>query len=362
MEGIAKWLGFRSNIMQIISYSVETSYVLGQGAFGVVFKGTDTSKIPIAAKRIDGKQHPKVLTLTYKKFVEIDHQNIIKILDVHTEDMILWMFMEFCNFGDLNKFYSKNKVTPDKSIRIMKQIMNGIAYLHEKDIVHRDIKPANILVASEEPVIVKLTDFDVSKCLDPEIETSKMSSNVGTNAFKAPEFFMRNELKKICYHRNVDIYAAGLTFLAILQHDQERRMLIPRIETPLEDSELHLSIGQLIAERIKYKVPELNVVKLSHTSQDLFETEIRKLVQHMTCIEPEERPSANDIRKGLTKVRVVGRVGTENIVLKEFLFTESPKLNRFFFSKLSSKTIDRKMQFRNINRKKTCSMVLILYE
>ena len=84
-----------------------------------------------------------------------------------------------------------------------------------------------------------------------------MSSNVGTLAFKASEFFQRTTPGKIEYHRNVDIYAAGLTFLALLQAEKGQKMLIPRIETPMDDSELHTdSIGRLIAERIKYNVPE----------------------------------------------------------------------------------------------------------
>ena len=169
----------------------------------------------------------------------------------------------------------------------MKQIMSGIEYLHSEDIVHRDIKPGNILVASEFPLLFQLADFDVSKCLEVEVETSLMSSNVGTLAFKAPEFFQRTSPGKIEYHRNVDIYAAGLTFLAILQAKKGKRMLIPHIETPMEDSEYHaLSIGQLIAERIKYKVPELNIVSLNGP--------VRKwkwLISRMTCINPEERLS-----------------------------------------------------------------------
>ena len=80
-------------------------------------------------------------------------------------------------------------VTRDKSEQIMKQIVFGIAYLHHQDIIHRDVKPGNILVSSTDPIPVKLTDFDVTKCSDPEFETSVMSSNVGTNHFKAPKFF-----------------------------------------------------------------------------------------------------------------------------------------------------------------------------
>ena len=61
----------------------------------------------------------------------------------------------------------------------------------------------------------------------------------------------------------MDIYAAGLTFLAMLQAETKDNMLIPQIETPMEDSELHApSIGLLISERIKYKVSELNIVKV----------------------------------------------------------------------------------------------------
>ena len=72
---------------------------------------------------------------------------------------------------------------------LMISIASGINYLHSENIIHRDIKPANILVVSSSILQVKLTDFDVTKILDPDIETSAMSSNFGTNVFKSPEFF-----------------------------------------------------------------------------------------------------------------------------------------------------------------------------
>ena len=146
-------------------------------------------------------------------------------------------------------------------------------------------------MATELPLKILLADFDFSKCLDPEVVTSLMSSNVGTLAFKAPEFFQRTSPGKIEYHRNVDIYAAGLTFLAILQAEKGKKMLIPHIETPQDDSEVHTdSIGRLIAERIKYKVPELSVVK---TGGD--QNRLKQLINRMTCVNPEERLSAGRV-------------------------------------------------------------------
>ena len=65
-------------------------------------------------------------------------------------------------------------------------------------------------------------------------------------------------------------------------------MLIPHIETPMDVSELHApSIGQLIAERIKYRVPELSIVKIEEPQRSLM-----SLISQMTCVNPEERLSA----------------------------------------------------------------------
>ena len=61
-------------------------------------------------------------------------------------------------------------------------------------------------------------------------------------------------------------------------------MLIPQIETPIDDSEFHApSIGLLISERIKYKVPELSIVKVEGPQRSL-----KLLISQMTCVIPEE--------------------------------------------------------------------------
>ena len=160
------------HVLKVKSYSIDTRDVLGQGAFGIVFKGSDTQKNTIAAKRIDVKDHPRILNQNLDRFQKLHHPNVMKILDVDKSEDIIWMMMPFCELGDLNHYYRKRDVSNETNLNIMKQIMAGVSYLHSQDIIHRDIKPGNILVASDNPLVIILTDFDVTKCLDPEVGTS----------------------------------------------------------------------------------------------------------------------------------------------------------------------------------------------
>lgn len=69
---------------------------------------------------------------------------------------------------------------------LFKQILQGIAYLHENFVSHRDIKPANILVTRDQSRCV-LVDFNVAKKLDQGPDQLMYTSSAGTLAFAAPE-------------------------------------------------------------------------------------------------------------------------------------------------------------------------------
>ena len=160
----------------------------------------------------------------------------MKILDVQYYQCAVWIVMEYCELGDLNKLFKTQAIfmrETNHKLVAMKQIINGIVFLHSKNIVHRDIKPGNILATtsiSTRNIVIKLGDFGLSKILDPDSLTSTMSSNVGTLTFKAPEFWDKKPDDRVRYHRNVDVYAAGLTFTAMLQTISGAQSLVPQVE------------------------------------------------------------------------------------------------------------------------------------
>ncbi len=295
-----------SNRLNTGPYIVDAGTVLGSGAFGIVHtaKHCETDKL-VAAKRIDIKDKNKCQKIAQnsENLLSLKHENIAAVFHIVSEPNTVWMFMEFCDKGDLVEFlktedFGSNNVSMEEKLGLMRGIGSGVQFLHSKDIIHRDIKPSNILVSGV-PAVAKLTDFDRSKFLEQPRKNSEMSSNVGTQAFKPPEFYERTPDHKLKYHRNVDIYSLGLSFLAMIQENDH---LIPRIETPNDPSELVIyPIGLLMWERQKYDVKPFEVVDLDISETDE-ERDVRELILKMTNLKPEGRITADGVVLGLAKI------------------------------------------------------------
>ncbi len=294
-------------------FKVDTDEILGKGSFGIVHKALNKNGADVAAKRIDftdkSKKHLPEMASDLQKLVKLNDENIAQIYEVVQEKATIWVFMELCCHGDLVNYLqgdeAASSVSANEKLKLMLDIAKGVEYLHRNNVIHRDVKPKNILV-SNSPATAKLTDFDHSKFLDEDYSTSLMTSNVGTMAFKAPEFYIRTKAGALNYHRNVDVYAMGLTFLAMIQNNP---FLVPKLETPNEALELSpgYTIGMLMAERKKYKVEPLQVVKISEEGgdpEDQLWNHVRLEILKMTHVEPSDRASAAEVVQNLPRPQI----------------------------------------------------------
>ena len=306
--------------VEIFGYTVDLLDELGRGGFGTVYKGFNRAET-VAMKKVSKMEKKKATTEAVRCYYlkeKIVHRNIVSVLDVKSWKEAMWIIMEYCDQGDLNDYFiNNNAVTKDveRKAEVMKQIADGIAFLHDEDIMHRDIKPGNILVKTNElEVVVKLSDFGLSKILDPEDLTSAMSSDVGTMMFKAPEFWDKKlPDESVRYHRNIDVYSAGLTFTAMLQA-RPGHNLVPKAECKLQSSETNMAIGFAAFTR-KGKDSEITVVEDQPTDDDVTK-QIKELIRAMTQVVPEERFAAREVADTVNSLLKVGI-----ILLKSFLHT-----------------------------------------
>lgn len=107
---------------------------------------------------------------------ELHHPNIVEMKGHIEEKHSIYIILEYINGGSLASYLKNGVLTPERAAFQIKQVLEGIKYLHQHNILHRDIKAANILVTKSG--ILKLADFGVSARL--ENDSQKRFSVVGT--------------------------------------------------------------------------------------------------------------------------------------------------------------------------------------
>lgn len=213
--------------------------LLGKGAFATVYRVATTDEgLLFAAKELDKRKFLKngVLDLKFDNEIQImkhlRHPNIVQYIDFQDHEQWVYIIMEFVPHGELSKFMQEKGPVAEQSVRIITcQILHALDYLHRRNITHRDIKPDNILVASVDPLVVKLSDFGLSKCVTNE-ETF-LKTFCGTLLYCAPEIYpeyasyqqgdarkrrrLGEQVRKTSpYDQSVDMWSFGAVLFHIL--------------------------------------------------------------------------------------------------------------------------------------------------
>ena len=193
-------------------HNLEEIEEIGYGNGGRVMKVAMKKIYALKIMKI-GKNNHNV----FKKFVNeyeimnmLDHPNILKTYGIFFSDekMPPSILLEYCplNLSDLIQSKSLSKVEIVISIY---QIVEGMKYVHFRNVIHRDLKPSNILIAVDEKTI-KIGDFGISKLMNAEEQS--MTGGVGTQKFMAPEIIDEND----DYDEKVDVYSFGVLLFFML--------------------------------------------------------------------------------------------------------------------------------------------------
>ena len=162
---------------------------IGEGGFGVVYKGFD----PLIQRFVAVKtctSPDQELRQRYTREAQIagqlDHANIVRIFDFGIEEETPFLVQEFLSGEDLDKKISNRAFVPHpERLLYLIHIARGLQYAHSKGVVHRDIKPANIRILEDGSA--KIMDFGVAMLQHSDTQLTAAGTTMGTAAYLAPE-------------------------------------------------------------------------------------------------------------------------------------------------------------------------------
>ncbi|MFN7933644.1 MAG: protein kinase [Bryobacteraceae bacterium] len=198
---------------------------LGEGGMGEVWAAFDRhhsdEQVAVKLIRPEYATQPDVIG-RFKKEVQltraIGHPNVCRVYELFEDktcDNSRWFLtMELLRGQTLsNHLRSEGAVTGEKAITWIKQMLEGIAAAHRKDVVHRDLKPGNIMLVQEAAEVrAVVTDFGLAKRALQSQDVTQSRAILGTPAYMAPEQIAGKGATAAS-----DLYSFGLTSLAMLR-------------------------------------------------------------------------------------------------------------------------------------------------
>eukprot|EP01122_Echinamoeba_exundans_P003341 TRINITY_DN13458_c0_g1_i1.p1 TRINITY_DN13458_c0_g1~~TRINITY_DN13458_c0_g1_i1.p1 ORF type:complete len:1682 (+),score=231.32 TRINITY_DN13458_c0_g1_i1:195-5240(+) len=181
--------------------------VLGRGAYGQVHKAKwngglvavkQTMALQIDQTGVEEVKHEAKLLLNLQP-----HPNVVQVFGISINNGSLFLIMEYCGLGSLDKYVVKKKLDVTTKVSVLSECARGLYHLHTAGIVHRDIAMRNILVG--QGGVPKISDFGMSRTIVGQAAENKTASNVGPLKWMSPE-----SLRDRIYGTKTDVYTYGV--------------------------------------------------------------------------------------------------------------------------------------------------------
>ncbi|EFN61945.1 Myosin light chain kinase, smooth muscle [Camponotus floridanus] len=161
---------------------------LGRGKFGIVYRCKEKSGLMLAAKVVNviKKEDRRAVQREVEIMRRLQHPRLIQLYDAIDTGKQIYVILELIDGGELfERVIDDDFVLTERSCAIfMRQICEGMEFMHSQKILHLDLKPENILCLTKEGNRIKIIDFGLAREYDPN---KKLQVLFGTPEFVAPE-------------------------------------------------------------------------------------------------------------------------------------------------------------------------------
>nr|XP_027189283.1 cysteine-rich receptor-like protein kinase 10 isoform X1 [Cicer arietinum] len=191
---------------------------IGEGGFGVVYKGILPNGHEIAVKRLSATSLQGVIEFRNEASLvaKLQHRNLVRLLGFCLEGREKMLVYEYIPNKSLDRYLfdpaMQRELDWSRRYKIIVGIARGILYLHEDSqlrIIHRDLKASNVLL--DENMNPKISDFGMAKIFQADQTQVNTGRIVGTYGYMSPEYAMRGQ-----FSVKSDVFSFGVLVLEIV--------------------------------------------------------------------------------------------------------------------------------------------------
>ena len=259
---------------------------IGHGGFATVYRVTHKSTNKVYAMKVISKEHAnskgrsamEKLKSEMKIQKSLNHPNIVRSKLSFSDESNFYIVLEYCPGKSIRELLRKSEngyLSEPETRKILRDIIKGLTFLHNRQIIHHDIKLENFLIGANGKV--KIADFGLSTVLKEDDE--KQFSICGTTSYLSPEI-----INKEGHSFEVDVWAIGVSAFIMLTGQ----------------SPFGVGKKETIYENIKncdYEFPSR--IPLSY--------EAKSFIKSILKIDPHRRPTAANLSKHqfMTKIDTI---------------------------------------------------------
>ncbi len=190
--------------------------VIGQGGMATVYKAIQEKLDRVVALKVLDPllaRDPSFARRFLKEALtvgQLSHPNIVTVYDAGQAGDLYYLAMEYIEGPSLRDILKKEGVlSPERALRVVKEIVMALDYAHKKGFVHRDVKPENILFRKDGSAV--LSDFGIAKAISQKTQFTEAGFTVGTPQYMSPE-----QVKGEALDGRSDLYSLGIVLYEML--------------------------------------------------------------------------------------------------------------------------------------------------
>ena len=257
-----------------------------------------------------------------KIVASLRHANIVQVFDADGQDGIYYMVMELLE-GDtlkarLSDYRARGETMPlGEVVRVMLDVLDGLAYAHSENMIHRDIKPANIMLTKRGQAVI--TDFGIAQMIGATRYTMS-GALMGTLNYMAPEQGMQNQSDA-----RSDLYSLGIVLYEMLtgkppfDADTPLAILMKHVNEPLPLPSLTEAQVPATFEKVLLKVLSKNPDDRYQTAEEMAQA-VRAASEEAGVQLPDRisLPLSFSVAAAAEPISVISGTARENITNTDF--------------------------------------------